>query len=232
MIGIIVAMTVEREAIEALLEEKKVVSHYGQDFWQGRLHGHEILLAECGLGKVASAITCARLIEHFGCDTVINIGTAGGLSEEEEELDVVVVDRSTYHDWDEEATNGRPRGFSTNNGYIFHSDEKLLESAVKAVSEGLEGKVHIGPIVSGDGFVSDKKLVRFIKKMFPEAIACDMESAAIGQVCTAYGVPFIIVRSLSDIVIKEGNYMDFEAYKKRASERAALFTEKLIERLI
>ena len=231
MTGIIVAMALEREAIQELLENYECVEYGKQNYYIGTISGRDVTLVEGGVGKVTSAITCTRLIEHFGCDTIINIGTAGGIKEYENVLDVVVVDRSTYHDWDNESVNDESRSFATQNGYVFDSDERLVELARETMEQFDDHKTYIGHIVSGDAFVRFDDLVAMIQKNFPEAVACDMESASIGHVCSMYDVPFVIIRSLSDIVIKEGNELDFQAYARAASERAARFTRAFLERL-
>ena len=230
MIGIIVAMALEREAIQQHLEDYECVSYGRQNYYIGTISGRDVTLAECGVGKVASAITATRLIEHFGCDEIINIGTAGGIKEYENVLDVVVVDKSTYHDWDNESVNDEPRSFVTQNGYVFDSDPHLVELAKKTMEQFDDHKTYVGHIVSGDAFVRFDDLVQMIQKNFPEAVACDMESASIGHVCTMYDVPFVVIRSLSDIVIKEGNEMDFQTYARQASDRAARFTKAFLER--
>ena len=231
MIGILVAMTLEREEIVKKIVGCHTEDYFNQTYYLGTIADRDVVVAESGVGKVASAVTACRLIERFSCDTVLNIGTAGGIRKEENSLDVVVADVVTYHDWDEESVNLRPRGFDTNNGFVFAADEKLVEKAREVMNRVSHYQTFVGHVVSGDAFVTDKKLVKKIRKSFPEAYACDMESATVGHVCTSYGVPFVIIRSLSDIVLKEGNDLDFQTYAKAASERAAGFTELFVESL-
>ncbi len=230
MIGIIVAMNTELEAIRALLENEKETQYYAQKYYSGVISGKEVTMVEGGVGKVAAAITCCRLIERFHCDTVINIGTAGGIKEYENVLDMVVVDRMTYHDWISETINNVTSSFE-NSQYVFYSDEKLVEKARETMASLDNHNVFIGNIVSGDAFISMDHQVKYIQEHFPEAIACDMESASVGHVCSSYNVPFVIMRSLSDIVIKKDNDLDFVAYVGKASARAADFTREFLKRL-
>lgn len=230
MIGIIVAMNTELEAIRALLENEKETQYYAQKYYSGVISGKEVTMVEGGVGKVAAAITCNRLIERFHCDTVINIGTAGGIKEYENVLDMVVVDRMTYHDWISETINSVTSSFE-NSQYVFYSDEKLVEKARETMASLDNHNVFIGNIVSGDAFISMDHQVKYIQEHFPEAIACDMESASVGHVCSSYNVPFVIMRSLSDIVIKKDNDLDFVAYVGKASARAADFTREFLKRL-
>ena len=227
MIGLITAMNCELEAIKELLENEKEETYFSQKYYSGTISGKEVTMVEGGVGKVASAITCTRLIEKFHCDMILNIGTAGGIKDFENVLDMVIVDRMTYHDWVSETINNLPSNF-VNAEYVFNSDEKLVETARKTADSIDDHKVFVGSIVSGDAFISQDSQVEFIQEHFPEAIACDMESASIGHVCSMYDIPFVIMRSLSDIVIKKDNDIDFLTYVKKASERAAAFTVKFL----
>ena len=230
MIGIIVAMPEERTEMEKLMESCTMIEYFGQKYFEGKIAGKDVVVAESGVGKVAAAVTVTRIMERYHCDCIINIGTAGGIKPYEQVADVVVVDKMTYHDWDEEAINGQARGFK-NNQYVFESDPELVKLAEQIMSGFTEHKTHIGAIVSGDAFVSEESTVKMIQEKFPEAVACDMESASVGHVCSMYQVPCVIIRSLSDIVTNEGNHMDFWTYLKIASHRSAAFTAEFIARL-
>ena len=231
MIGIIVAMSSEKAAIEKLLENKEVIEYRGMSFHKGIISSKEVIVAEGGVGKVASTITCTIMLEHFGCDMIINIGTCGGMKENENILDIIVADQLTYHDWDELSINDREPGFE-NNQYRFSCTPYLIETAKATIGDfDREHTVFVGPIVSGDAFVRFPETIEKIKKYYPEAIGCDMESTSIGQVCSLYGVDFLIIRSISDVVIREGNEMDFQTYVGKAAERSALFTQAFLKRL-
>ena len=230
MIGIIVAMNCELEAIRTLLKDEKETEYFHQKYYSGTISGKDVTMVEGGVGKVAASITCTRLIEVFHCDMILNIGTAGGIKEYENVLDMVVVDKMTYHDWISETINNVTSSFE-NSQYVFYSDKKLIETARETMQSIDNHKVFIGNIVSGDAFISQDHQVKYIQEHFPEAIACDMESTSVGHVCTMYDVPFVVMRSLSDIVIKKDNDLDFVAYAKKASERAATFTERFLKRI-
>ncbi len=228
MIGILAAMDIETAAILELTENVRQEAYYDQIFYLGTISNCDVVIAKCGVGKVASALTCARMIERYHCDEVINIGVAGGIKKYEDVLDVVIADKMTYHDWDLESIDGVTRSFKNNEPLVFHSSPRLVELARKTMQQQTESRVHIGPIVSGDAFIALNDTCRMIQKNFPEAVACDMESTSIGHVCTSYNVEFVIIRSLSDIVIREGNGMDFMTYAKTASSRSASFTRAFL----
>ncbi len=227
MIGILAAMKMETDAILKYAENITEETYYDQTFYLAEISGRQAVIAQCGVGKVASAITAVRMIEKYHCSKMINIGVAGGIKDYEEVLDVVIADKMTYHDWDLESIDGTPRGFEGNQPLVFYSSPELVELARKTM-EQFDSRVFIGPIVSGDAFIALNDTCRMIQKCFPEAVACDMESTSIGHVCTSYGVDFVIIRSLSDIVIREGNGMDFMTYAEKASDRSALFTRAFL----
>ena len=227
MIAVIVAIQSEFDAIQQLLSEKKEIICKDVSYTTGKISNKEIVLAICGVGKVAAAICCCRLLENFEIDYVVNIGTAGGIKEYENIGDVMVADKLTYHDYDTSAFDNYSIGFAQN-PYVFSSDEKLVKKASSLLNDGLH-QVFVGPLVSGVCFVRDSEKVSFIQKYYPEALACEMEGCAIAQVCDSYHYPFIVIRSFSDIVIKKGNELDFDKYKELASKRAADFLFKLCQ---
>ena len=169
MIGIIVAMNCELEAIRKLLKNEKETDYFGQKYFSGKVSGKEVTMVEGGIGKVAAAITCTRLIEHFDCEKIINIGTAGGIKEYENVLDMVVADRMTYHDWVSETINNVTSSFD-NSVYVFYSDKKMMEKAREAAEDLDEYRAYIGNIVSGDAFISMPYQVEYIQSHFPEAL--------------------------------------------------------------
>ncbi len=232
MIGIFVAMDAEKKELLQIMQDYQTEEYIGSLFHIGVLSGKEVCVVAGGVGKVASAITCSALLEHFHCDMIINIGTAGGIKDYENILDVVVVDKALYHDWDSVTVNDCSPSFANFEelGKVYHCDEHLVELAKQTMEQFSEHQTFVGPIATGDCFMTTAKS-GFIEECFPEALACDMESAAIGNVCTTYGVPFLVIRSLSDIVTKEGNTMDFLTYVEQASARAAHFTERFIAQI-
>lgn len=224
MIAIIVALENEKQAIVKLLNNKEDIVVKKNNYTKGYIGNKEIIVALCGVGKVAAAISTAQILNNFPIELVINLGTAGGLKKEEEVGDVLIADRLTYYDWDTSGCDGILPSFE-NNSYVFNVDQQLIEKAKKCL-ENMTHNVFIAPIVSGDCFVSDDKMVEYIQNYFPEAYGCEMEATAVAHCCYQYDIPYLIIRSFSDIVTKEDNGMDYNEYKYLASQRAAEFAAK------
>lgn len=228
MIAVIVALECEEKAIVDLLENKQEINSRLGNYVKGYLNNQEILVALCGVGKVAAAITACSIIENYDIDIMINIGTAGGIKEQEKIGDVLIADKLTYHDWDLSSFDGTLPSFASNQ-YVFETDKNLIEKA-KSILEDVEHNVFIAPLVSGDSFICSQDKVEYIQKFFPEAYGCEMEATSIAHVCHQYNIKCLIIRSFSDIVIKKDNNLDFEKYKYLASQRAANFLKKFCEK--
>jgi adenosylhomocysteine nucleosidase len=188
----------ELAAVLALLpdEHKTVVA--GREFWRGHLHGHEVIAVLSRIGKVAAATTATTLIAHFGVRQIVFTGVAGGLGPGVRVGDVVVADTFLQHDLDaspifprhEVPLYGRSR---------FATDAALTQRLVDAARRALPAAaVHRGLIVSGDRFVSTTSEARALQTELPDALAVEMEGAAIAQVCHDYGVAYAAVRTISD----------------------------------
>lgn len=222
MIGIIAAMDAEVNALVVLMKdiEEKEISHV--KFVCGTLEGKKVVLMRSGVGKVCSAMSTTILLEHFSIDKIINIGTAGGLRKDQNILDIVVSDRIVQHDFDTSGVDG-DEGI----GAYFTSDTNLCK-ACETVLTKLEKRFHLGLIASGDQFIHSEEQLQHLYTVFPNAICAEMEAGAIAQVCTSYQVPFVILRSLSDIAHKEGSHMDFEQYMNHASVASALVCQTIV----
>ena len=196
MIGIIGAMEVEIEQLRSELINEKTHHVHGFDFYLGNLLGEEVVIVQCGIGKVNAAISTTLLIEKFQVSYLINTGVAGALDPALRVGDIVLADALSYHDVD-------VTGFGYEYGQLpdmpanFYSDSILLRALQNAARvAGVEPV--IGRIVSGDQFVESQQRIEAIKEHYPRARAVEMESAAIAQTAHRMGVPFAIVRSISD----------------------------------
>ena len=141
-------------------------------------------------------------------------------------LDVVISTRIAHHDVNVPGWN---HGFGPDNPCCFSADERYIQAAGEVIQE--QDRAWIGPVASGDCFVNTPEQVERILRDYPQALCAEMEAASIAQVCAHYGVPFVVVRSLSDITLKEGNEMTFEEYAQKASARSANWCEKLVVKL-
>lgn len=223
MIAIIVAMKIEYDALVQKIDQpiKQVIS--GHEFVVGTIANQEVVVNQCGVGKVASAISTTCLIENFHPTAVINTGVAGGLKEDENVLDIVISNRLTYHDWDTTAIGDQASSFDCAQ-YLFQSDEKLIAQARQVMEQIKDQRVLVGDIVSGDQFIV-KDNVEKILQQFPTAIASEMEATSIAHCCHDFSIPFVCIRSLSDITVKEGSQMDFMEFVGKACQVSVQFIE-------
>ncbi|MDO4778728.1 MAG: 5'-methylthioadenosine/adenosylhomocysteine nucleosidase [Tissierellia bacterium] len=225
MIGIIGAMKVEVDAIKKHvknLETKFISEHI---FYTGKILDKEVVICLSGVGKVAASMATTILLSNFDVEEVINIGTAGGLLERQNTMDVVLSQNVIQHDFDTSYIDG-----IEGKGKLFESSNDLTERVKEAFSSiDMKFSLYIGDIVSGDIFVGEEEKFEKILEDFPTAIACDMESGAIGQVCSRLKTPFVIVRSLSDIVYHDNSNIDFMSNLQKTSERSAEMVVKYLE---
>ncbi len=226
MIAIIGAMPQEVNEIVMLMHDVKEITQDGRIFHQGKLNGTEVVVTLSGIGKVEAAMSTLNVILRFPIDGIVNIGTAGGLNANQEVLDVVVSTKTAYHDFDLTAF-GEPKGL-TSSRYVFDADEKYISAFKEVIGDQ---RHWIGPIVSGDQFISDPQTIEAIKASFPEAICVEMEGAAIAHVAAKQGIPFVILRSLSDIVLHHDNAMTFEEYLVKASKRSAQWCYEVMPKI-
>ena len=201
-------MDKEFRRISELLDGLKTEEDGGSTFVTGSLGNNELVLHQCGIGKVNAAVGVSELIRRYNPDLVVSTGCAGGGCTDIEVMDVVVSTELAYHDvYCGEAIGKTVYGQVQGMPARYKSPSDIVEIA-KSVSP----RVHAGLIVTGDWFVDSREKMREIVGHFPEAAAVDMESAAIAQTCHIYGIPFISFRVISDIPLKDTNaamYHDF-----------------------
>lgn len=225
MIAIIAAMQAEVDALLQCMDSYKEEQVSGIFFYVGSLAGKETVCMLSGVGKGNAAMSTTILMHQYHPSQVINIGTAGGLVKEQKVLDIVVSSQVIQHDYDTSALDGE-----AGIGLLFSADRQLVQQCVD-VFTAIQAPYHIGVVASGDQFIAkDEQLLDLMKK-FPKAICAEMEAGAIAQVCTHFQVPFIVIRSLSDIAHQEKSEMDFLSYVHKASERSSMFCKKIVEKL-
>ena len=224
MIGIIGAMDIEIEHINAVMEEKEEFTVSGALYTRGRLDGKDVVTAVCGIGKVFAAMCAQTMIVKFGADTVINTGVAGGLTDKTDILDTVVATALVQHDMDT-TYFGDPRGLISGINVVeFPCDKALAEK----ITANVEGNCVRGIVASGDCFVADNDKKKEISETF-NAVACEMEGAAIAQVCYVNKIPFCVLRTISDGA--NGEEMSYERFREVAAEKAAKVIIKTIKEI-
>lgn len=213
-IGIIVAMDKEFTQLKTLLDDSRTERHNFKDFVIGMIGDKEIIMQQCGIGKVNSAIGAVEMINNYHPDLVISTGVAGGADISLNVTEVVVATECVYHDayCGEECAYGQIIGMPP----VFKSPKDLVEKAIDINNQSAPGlpKIHAGQIVSGEWFVDSQNKMKDILEHFPKAMAVDMESCSIAQTCHIYKTPFISFRIISDVPLKDNKaqmYFDFWA---------------------
>ena len=226
MIGIIGAMQEEIDAILELTDSYHEVETRKRIMYLGTLGGKKVVICKSGIGKVEAAYTTSVLLSAYKCFSIINVGSAGGLLEQQEIGDIVISDETLYHDFILDYDNPK----HGNEERIFKPD-KLMVKRVLELLEQHQIKYWVGQTVSGDAFISSQDQVDYLHEHFPSAICADMEGAAIGHICTINRVPFMLIRSLSDVCLRENNQEHFEQFLSHASKMSAQITEYLVASL-
>lgn len=208
-IGVLVAMDKEYEQLQGIADKDTV------------------LVMKTGIGKVNAAIHTTQMISDFNPDVIVSSGCAGGAIPTLNVMDVVVSSRIAYHDvycGIEDEQMGRVQGMPR----YFETPQDIIN---KALSLEYDGTIHSGLIASGDWFVDTPAKLNEIKSLYPEAIAIDMESAAIAQTCYKFNVPFVSFRVISDVPTKENSVNDYNNFWTSVSEHSFALTNSFIKAL-
>ena len=196
---------------------------------RGTLAGKPVLLAQSGIGKVNAAITTTILLEKYQAACVINTGSAGGLQGGMKQGDVVVGIQTAHHDADATAFD-YVIGQLPQMPARYDSDATLVEHAARAAVAFDAAAIHRGLIVSGDQFINHPDKIARIRTHFPDALAVEMEAAAIAQTCYQFARPCVIIRALSDLADGEAEY-SFETFLQMAATHSAEMVENLVKAL-
>lgn len=226
MIGIIGAMDEEIALLKEEISSLTEITVAQMKFYTGQILNQDIVLLQCGIGKVNAALGTTIMHERFKPKYIINTGSAGGFSTNLSIGDAVISDKVTQHDVNVTAFGyvyGQVPGLPES----FTASPLLIKRAKQAIEKtGLS--YEIGLIATGDQFMNDSEHVETVRKRFPEMIASDMEAGAIAQVCHQYDTPFVITRALSDIAGKESN-ISFDEFLETAATNAARLILTMIE---
>jgi len=228
-IGIIGAMDEEVSILKAKINNLQTTVIAGCEFYQGELNGKQVILTKSGIGKVAAAVATTLLLEKFSPDQIINTGSAGGYDTSLNVGDIVISTEVRFHDVDLTAF-GYEIGQMAQLPPAFAADQKLIDIAQQAANTLDSLKIIQGQICTGDIFMADPAKAEIARTNFPDMAACEMEAAAIAQVCYQFKVPFVIIRSLSDIAGKKSD-LSFEQYLPIAAENASILVEAILNRM-
>ncbi|MFP3029445.1 MAG: 5'-methylthioadenosine/S-adenosylhomocysteine nucleosidase [Arsenophonus sp.] len=227
-IAIIGAMEQEVALLRKQIDAQLALSLGGCEIYYGKFDDLDIALLKSGIGKVSAALGTTLLIEHFSPKFIINTGSAGGLIPTLHVGDIVVSTEVCYHDVNITAFGYQP-GQMAQCPATFKADKKLIELTKKCI-EKLDLHAVRGLICSGDSFINGAKELTYIRQTFPTAIAVEMEGSAIGHVCHQFGIPFVIVRAISDVVYKQ-SCLSFEEFLPVAARQSSLMVQTMLANL-
>ena len=215
-IGIIAAEDEEVNAILEFLNNIKQEKIYNLVFNFGTINNQKYVIVKSGIGKVNAARTTQILIDKFDIKYIINVGSAGGLDANLNIGDIVIGKKLVQHDFDV-TSFGREKGYIPETGKEFESDKELINKCKDIKVEN--SKIILGNIASGDIFLTDVKMKNKIKNKF-NCACVEMEGAAIAQVCFLSEIPFLVIRSISDIP-NGNNQIEFNEFLKIASKNCS-----------
>ena len=223
-IGIVFAMKEEMVAFKKYFDVCKEQDIYNLHFYEGTIHGNYCILVTSGVGKVNAARTTQVLIDNYKVDYVINVGVAGGICDNLYIGDIIVGERLVQHDFNIMAFN-HERGYIPDIGVYIGANEYLVNLSEKTLKKN-KIDYRKGVIASGDIFCTKETMSKKIFKNF-NAMCVEMEGAAIAHVCFVSNVPFLILRSISDIPNND-NAVTFDKFLVSSSKKIALVLNDLL----
>lgn len=226
-IAIIGAMDLEINYIQEKLQNQQTQKISSFTFWEGEINSIRVVILRSGIGKVSAAVGTTLLIEHYHPDLIINTGVAGGLRDTQIH-DIVLANEVRHHDVNL-TSFGYELGQQAQMPASYIPDPKWSMFAWD-VAFSFTKKLHQGLIVSGDSFISDSMQASQIHRNFPSALAVEMEAAAIAQTCHLMGVPFLVLRAISDPA-GQGTTISYETFVAEAGKLSAKINLALVEKI-
>ena len=230
-LGVIGAMSIEVEKLKSLMQKLQVSERAGMEFYEGTLEGLPCVVVQCGVGKVNAAMCVQILCDCYGVTHIVNTGVAGSLCAELDIGDFVISKEAIYHDFDCSVINpnytvGQVPGLSVRS---FPADDMLINLALQAAEKIHSGHCKTGTVASGDQFVCDKA---YKEKIIANtgALCTEMEGAAIAHAAWRNGIPFVVIRAISDKA-DDSAQMDYPTFEKIAAERCSAVTQMLASML-
>ena len=221
-LGIIGAMDIEVATLKEKMEQVQVATHAGSTYYDGILEGTPAVVVQCGVGKVNAAMCAQVLCSVYGVTHIVNTGIAGSLCAQLDIGDLVVSQDAMYHDFDCVHFGYEMGRVPSMDVTAFPADEKLMELAYAAAETVNPGHSKMGRVASGDLFVAAKAAKETIIEK-TGALCTEMEGAAIAHTAYRNGVPFVILRAISDKA-DDSAEMDYPTFERIAAHRCAQVT--------
>ncbi len=230
-LGIIGAMSIEVENLKKAMTDLQITNRADMEFYEGKLENLPAVVVQCGVGKVNAALCVQVLCDLYGVTHVVNTGVAGSLCADLDIGDFVISDDAMYHDFDCAPINpnyavGQVPGLPVR---TFAADELLVKMAYEAAEAVNPGHAKIGRVASGDQFVCNKdKKNKIISDT--SALCTEMEGAAIAHAAWRNGVPFVVLRAISDKA-DDSAEMDYPTFEQIAAARSTVVTQTMAKML-
>ena len=221
MTGIIGAMNIEVNGLISEMENPVTETISTMRFTSGKIGGHDVVVAKCGVGKVNAAVCAQTMILRYHPDRIINTGIAGSTSAKTHIGSVVIADRAVQHDMNTEVI-GDERGtlFLEDESIMYIPCDSTLSGEIADVCRRL-GDIDytVGTVATGDIFIGSNDAREKLMRKFG-AIACEMEGGSIGHVCYINRVPFCILRSISDDGTSDDPGVEYSTFSRSAADKA------------
>lgn len=228
MLGIIGAMAQEVRQLKDAMEQPRIETVAGMEFYRGTIGGKEAVVVQSGIGKVSAGICAQILVDRFGVDGIINTGIAGSLKAEINIGDLVMSTDALQHDVDAVNFGYEPGQIPQLPVKAFPTDDRLRKLAMELCARvNPDIRAHEGRVLTGDQFISDKAKKQWLTSTFGGACT-EMEGAAIAQAAYLNQVSVLIIRAISDKADDSAS-MDYGAFEELAILHSVRLTRALIE---
>ena len=214
-IGIIAAMDLELNELKAAMADTETETVSGIEFVRGTVEGRPVVAAVCGIGKVFAAMCAQTMILRYAPDAIVNIGVAGTLTKDLGVMDIAIAGQVCQHDMDTSAL-GDPVGLVSGADRIYFPADLTIVGTLEQCADTLGFRHSTGTIASGDQFIHTPEKRQCLSEQFG-AIAAEMEGGSVGQVCFVNGVPFAVLRTISD---GDGGTMDYNTFAALAARNS------------
>lgn len=230
-IGIIGAMELEVEQLKKEMAVKSVVTKAGMDFFEGTLGDVPVVVVRSGIGKVNAALCVQILADVFQVSHVINTGVAGSLNAKLDIGDILISRDALHHDMDTTIFGYQPGEVPQMGFREFRADERMMELAREACEKvNPDIRVMFGRVVSGDQFISSKEVKERLIALF-QGDCAEMEGASIAHGAYLNGLPFVIIRAISDKA-DDSAEMDYPTFEAAAAKHSAALVKEMIKGLL
>lgn len=229
-IGIIGAMELEVKQLKAEMTDTKITTRAGMEFHEGFLGSASVVVVRCGIGKVNAALCVQILADLFRVTHVINTGVAGSLNARLDIGDILISKDALHHDMDATIFGYQPGEVPQIGFREFQADEKMAALAME-ICERVNPDIHVmmGRVVSGDQFISSKEKKEQLISLF-HGDCTEMEGASIAHGAFLNGIPFVIIRAVSDKA-DDSAEMDYPTFEAAAAKHSAALVKEMVKNI-